>query len=57
MSVHLLVHLLVRNAFVSAGRDERANDLFREYKLVFVMTVGTTFLVTKTHMEKDLVKP
>ena len=28
-SVGLLVHRSVRNAFVSAGRDEPANDLFR----------------------------
>ena len=26
---------LVRNAFVSAGRDKPANDLLRVYKLVF----------------------
>ena len=33
-SVHLSVRLLVNNAFVSAGREELANDLFCVYKLV-----------------------
>ena len=35
-SVGLSVGPLVRNAFVSAGRDEPANDLFRVYELVFL---------------------
>ena len=33
-SVGLSVGPSVRNAFVSAGRDEPANDLFRVYELV-----------------------
>ena len=33
----------VRNAFVSAGRDEPANDLFRVYKLVFVLSMDVLF--------------
>ena len=33
-SVGLLVRPLVCNAFVSAGRDEPGNDLFRVYELV-----------------------
>ena len=34
-SVSRSVRRLVRNAFVSAGRDEPANDLFHVYELVF----------------------
>ena len=33
-SVRRSVGPSVRNGFVSAGRDERANDLFRVYELV-----------------------
>ena len=33
-SVGPLVHLLVHNAFVLAGRDEQGNDLIRVYELV-----------------------
>ena len=36
-SVRLSIRPLVRNAFVSAGRDEPTNDLFRVYELVLLL--------------------
>ena len=34
----------VGNAFVSAGRDEPANDLFRVYELVFLLSMVNLFI-------------
>ena len=36
-SVGPSVRLSVANAFVSTGRDEPANDLFRVYELVYLL--------------------
>ena len=42
-SVGLSVGRSVRNAFVSAGRDEPANDLFRVCELVYVASFGKLY--------------
>ena len=55
-SVHLSVRPSVRNAFVSAGRDKPANDLFRVYELVVFLLKAMFIETLRARILFDMLK-
>ena len=55
-SVGPSVRLSVRNAFVSAGRDEPTNDLFRGYELVQLTLAQNPLIIYAQEMFSNVTK-